>query len=327
VAASKTIRKQDQCSGGVVLALPQGRLSCRVDAGVASNTFPFTVSGNETKKNKGAKVTGVSARLNVSARGVARLRERLSERDLAILRQVAELRLMSARQIQAIHFPASQHDNELAATRARQRVLTRLCRERLLAPLQRRVGGVRAGSAGLVLALGPVGQRVLADGGSRRRAYEPTMRFFDHTLATAQLAVDLNLAARAGMMELLSFQAEPESWREFAGVGGGRRLLRPDAFLAIGSGAYELRWFIEVDRATESLPVVVRKCRLYAEYYQSGTEQTAHGVFPRVCWIVPDKARAERVRAAIARDRRLPERLFVVTTGTQAVTMMSNTET
>lgn len=264
---------------------------------------------------------GVSARLNVSARGVARLRERLSERDLAILRQVAELRLMSARQIQAIHFPTELHDNELAATRARQRVLTRLCRERLLAPLQRRVGGVRAGSSGLVLALGPVGQRVLTVNGPRRRAYEPTLRFFDHTLAASQLAVDVGVAARLGLVELLMFQAEPESWREFSGVGG-RRVLRPDAFVALGSGEYELRWFCEIDRASESLPVVIRKCRLYADYYQSGTEQASGGVFPRVCWIVPDETRAERVRAGIARDRTLPARLFFVTTTTAALEVL-----
>lgn len=263
----------------------------------------------------------VGARPNVSARGVARLRARLSERDMGVIRQVAGLRLMSARQIQAIHFPSSEHRSESAATRARQRVLARLCRDRLLTALQRRVGGVRAGSAGLVLALGPMGQRVLTSDGPRRRAYEPTLRFFDHTLATAQLAVDLILAARAGMVELLSFQAEPQSWREFVDMSG-RRWLRPDAFVVLGSGEYELRWFIEVDRASESLPVIIRKCRLYTDYYQSGQEQAKHDVFPRVCWVAPDAARAERLREAIARDRRLPEGLFVVTTSEQAMTAL-----
>jgi hypothetical protein len=288
------------------------------------NPSHHSLIGNEKKEKyeRGHDMTAPThKRCYVSARGAARLRDRLSERDLAIVRQVADLRLMSARQIQALHFPPSQHMSEMAATRARQRVVTRLCRDRLLTPLQRRVGGVRAGSAGLVLALGPIGQRVLANG-SRRRTYEPTLRFFDHTLTTAQLVVDLTLAARRGMVELLSFQAEPESWREFAGLGGGRRWLRPDAFLMIGSGAYELRWFIEVDRATESLPVIVRKCRLYTDYYQSGTEQAAHDVFPRVCWVVPDEARAERLREVITRDRRLPDGLFVVTTSELAVTTL-----
>lgn len=267
---------------------------------------------------------GLTTRRYISARGVAQLRERLSGRDKAILRQVAELRLMSARQIQVIHFPDSEHENELAATRARQRALARLVSERLLIRLERRIGGVRAGSAGLVLALGEVGQRVLVLEGPRRRSHEPGPRFVDHTLAVAQLVVDVSVAARRGVLDLLDCQAEPTSWREFPGLGG-RRWLRPDMFLALGVGAYELRWFIEVDRASESLPVIRRKCRLYADYYQSGIEQAGRGgVFPRVCWIVPDGERAERLREAIAQDRHLPERLFVVTTNEQAMTTLSS---
>jgi hypothetical protein len=259
------------------------------------------------------------ARPYLSARGVAQLQGRLSRRDLDIVRQVAELRLMSARQIQALHFPTDEHDNERAATRARQRVLTRHCRERLLIPLARRIGGIRAGSAGLVVVLGPVGQRVLGLDGPRRRASEPTLRFFDHTLATGQLVVDVRLAARQGQLDVLEAQAEPACWRTFAGLGG-RQVLRPDLFMALGVGEYELCWFIEIDRATESLPTVLKKCRLYADYYQAGTEQaTQGGVFPRVCWVVPDEARAERVQAAICRDSSLSDRLFVVTTSAGAV--------
>ncbi len=262
----------------------------------------------------------------VSARGVAHIRERLSARDLGVIRQVAELRLMSARQLQAVHFPDSEHDNEQAATRARQRVLARLTRERLLSRLERRIGGMRAGSAGFVLALGPVGQRVLALDGPRRRSYEPSYRFVDHTLAVSQLIVEVTVAARRGRLDLLDTQAEPRCWRQFSGPGG-RYWLRPDAFLALGSGEYELRWFIEVDRNSESLPVIVRKCRLYADYYQSGQEQAAHGgVFPRVCWVVPDEGRAERVQTAIARNSALPERLFVVTTSGRAVAALGSIE-
>jgi hypothetical protein len=258
----------------------------------------------------------------VSARGAARLRARLSGRDLAIIGQVAELRLMSARQIQVIHFPDAEHENEAAAMRARQRVLARLTRERLLIPLTRRIGGVRAGSAGLVLALGPIGQRMLRVDGPRRRSHEPTWRFVDHTLAIAQLVVDLSVAARQGRLDVLEVQAEPSSWRQFSGLGG-RQWLRPDAFVVLGVGDYELRWFIEVDRASESLPVVLRKCRLYADYYQSGKEQASGGVFPRVCWVVPDEQRAERLRHAIGRDRQLPERLFEVTIGDNALATLT----
>ncbi len=263
----------------------------------------------------------------ISAKALDKLRERLSERDLQIIRQVGELRLMSARQIQAIHFPDAEHENRLAATRARQRVIERLGRERLLTPLERRIGGVRAGSAGLVLALGPIGWRVLSSGGPRQRAYEPTLRFVDHTIAITQLVVDATIASRDGLMDILELQPEPRCWRHLAGFGG-RRLLRPDAYLALGVGGYELRWFVEMDRATESLPVVLRKCHLYATYYQSGKEQSlSGGVFPRVCWIVPDERRAQQIKDAIAGDRKLLDRLFVVTTDASALGVLSGVTT
>ena len=243
---------------------------------------------------------------------------------MAIIRQVGELRLMSARQLEAIHFPEIEHDNAAAAMRARQRVLARLVRDGLLVPLDRRIGGVRAGSAGLVLGLGPLGQRVLSLDGPRRRAHEPGLRFVDHTLAIGQLVVDVKVAARHGTLELLACEAEPTCWREFGGIGG-RRVLRPDAFLSLGVGEFELRWFIEVDRASESVPVVVRKCRFYADYYQAGVEQArSGGVFPRVCWVVPDEARAERVGRAIAQDRQLPAGLFVVTASERALTALGS---
>lgn len=309
---------------GGVATLLWGCPSLRVAGSTRHNLSHNIFFGNERKENWGHGVRRATpARPYVSARGLTQTRERLSTRDLGIIKQVAELRLMSARQIQALHFPDAEHDNEQAATRARQRVLERLTRERLLIRLERRIGGVRAGSAGFVLAIGTVGQRVLAAGGPRRRSYEPTLRFVDHTLAIAQLVADLSVAAGDGLLDLLDVQAEPRCWRQFSSISG-RCLLRPDAFVRLGSGEYELRWFIEVDRATESLPVIVRKCRLYADYYQSGKEQaTQGGVFPRVCWIVPDELRAERLRQAIARDRTLPERLFVVTTSEHSLTILT----
>jgi Replication-relaxation len=241
---------------------------------------------------------------------------------VAIVRQVAALRLMSARQIQAVHFAADAPGEESAATRARQRAIARLVRDRLLSPLERRVGGVRAGSTGLVVAAGLLAERVLDEAGPRHRTYEPTARFVDHTLAVSQLIVDLIVAGRRGQLDLLDAQAEPESWRTFAGPGA-QRVVRPDAFVALGVGEYELRWFIEVDRATESVPTVLRKCHVYCDYYQSGVEQAGSGVFPRVCWTVPDDRRAERLRRAIADDRYLPDALFVVTQTSETLGVLS----
>jgi hypothetical protein len=96
-------------------------------------------------------------------------------------------------------------------------------------------------------------------------------------------------------------------------------VIRPDLSLSLGVDGYDLRWFCEIDRSSESVPTVIRKCQLYAEYYQSGAEQAKHDVFPHVCWITPDEERTERLREAIAKNRHLPERLFTVTTSAQAV--------
>jgi len=81
----------------------------------------------------------------------------------------------------------------------------------------------------------------------------------------------------------------------------------------------EHRWFIEVDQGNESLPVVIGKCRAYDAYYQSGREQAAHGVFPRVCWVVPDESRADRISNKIRRSQRLLDQMFEVTVSANAL--------
>src|SRR5438105_7465196 len=131
-------------------------------------------------------------------RGLAQLRERLSERDLDVIRSVADHRFLTARQVEALHFAG--HATQLAGARVCRRVLARLTDERLLARLQRRVGGVRAGSASFVYALGPVGGRLIE--GQRRRLIEPSTTFLTHTLAVAQAHVEIAEAARQGQLEL-----------------------------------------------------------------------------------------------------------------------------
>lgn len=261
----------------------------------------------------------------VGRRDLDRLRDGLSGRDIAIIGQVADLRLMTARQIESIHFTHDEHTTANAAARASRRCLERLARQRLLVRLDRRVGGVRAGSAGFVYALGPVGHRLLQRQSARPRYREPSATFADHTLAASQLVIDLTLAARHNEVDLLGCQAEPRCWRQFTSING-LTVLRPDLFVSLGVDEFEHRWFCEVDRGTEHLPAVIRKCRQYEAYYASGSEQARHDVFPRVCWIVPDERRAQRVRKAIDDDQRLTDALFVVTTTEQALTTLKGRE-
>ena len=232
---------------------------------------------------------------------VRELRQLLSDRDLAVVSQLAELRLMSGRQIEAVHFPPELHGTAATAARQCRRVLARLVRDRLLVRLPRPVGGIRAGSQAFIYALGPVGYRLLQEDGSRLRVHEPGTAFVDHQLAVSQLVVDLTLAGRSDQLELVTLEGEPACWRTLPSIG--RAVLRPDLFLAIGAGDLEYRWFVEVDRGTHRNPALLRKARLYESYYQSGVEQATHGIFPRVAWITPDQDRAAQAQDNIRRWR------------------------
>ena len=186
----------------------------------------------------------------------------------------------------------------------------------MLTRLQRRVGGVRAGSASYVYALGPAGVRLLVDG---RRLTEPSPLFLDHTLAVAETHVELVRAARNGDLELTSVEVEPACWRRYTGPGGAAEFAKPDLYVVTASEAYENCWFLEIDRGTESPAAIGRKCRAYQAYWRTGREQDQHGTFPLVVWVAPDEARAKRIEKVISGARNLKRELFRVTTADQLV--------
>lgn len=252
-------------------------------------------------------------------RGFVQLRERLSERDLEIIRSVAEHRFLTTRQLEALHF--ADHASELAGARVCRRVLARLTDERLLARLERRVGGVRAGSASFVYALGAIGGRLLD--GQRRRITEPSTTFLTHTLAVAQAHVELVQAVRNGQLELVAVDVEPKCWRRYVGPGGAREVLRPDLYVVTGSGEFEDCWFFEIDCDTESPLALRRKCRAYEAYWRSGREQAAHGAFPLVVWVVPDDGRARQLQQVVGSTRGLKHDLFRVTTAPNLVELLT----
>jgi hypothetical protein len=100
-------------------------------------------------------------------------------------------------------------------------------------------------------------------------------------------------------------------------------VLRPDLFVSLGIGELEHRLFIEVDRGSEHLPTLVRKCQLYTAYYRTGREQDAHGVFPRVCWVLPNERRAQQLTRVLDRSAHLVDGLFRVTTTERALGELS----
>jgi hypothetical protein len=198
----------------------------------------------------------------------------------------------------------------------------------LLHRFKRRIGGIQAGSSGYLYGLSTGGQRLLdgrgpAGGVRRRRPWEASTPFFDHVLAVSELYVRLREAERGDQFELLQFDAEPSCWRYWPDPSGSRSVVKPDAFVLTATGELVYPTLVEVDRATESRPIIRRKGEAYIAYWQSGVEQTRHAVFPRVCWLVPDDHRREQVVDGLSRLEPEGWRLFHVVAFGDAISALA----
>jgi hypothetical protein len=251
----------------------------------------------------------------------AHARRLLSERELDVLRQVERMRFLTARQIESLVF--HEHASPLTAARICRRVLERLTRGGMLRRLERRIGGVHAGSASYVYRLGTVGYRVLHDESLRGRLREPSEKSLAHTLEVAQVVVDLSREARSGAVELMEVEPEPDCWRRLSLGLEGSLVLKPDLAVALRSGDYEYHWFVELDRATHSAASVVRKCELYQRYWAAGAEQDARGLFPQVLFITPGARRQALLAREIGRARRLRGDLFAVCAADEAIAVLT----
>jgi hypothetical protein len=238
----------------------------------------------------------------VTGAAVGRIAEGLSDRDRGILADVARVRVLTGKQVERLHFAELEGAHR---DRTRRRVLERLVALQLLTPLERRIGGVRAGSAGLVYALGPAGQRLheLTEDGARgriRRPGTPTARFMIHNLAVAELYVGLVEAARSGALALVDYRAEPACWwRDSDG-----EWIKPDAYAVVNASDLEDSYAIEVDQATESVPTLRRKFMTYVNLAAGDESGPAGGPLPRVLVTVPDERRLAAVGELL---RTLPE--------------------
>ncbi len=253
-------------------------------------------------------------------RGLARLHEHLSARDLAVIDSVSKHRFLTGKQLERLHF--HEHSTKATGARVCRDVLARLTRQRLLTRLRRRVGGVRAGSVSYVYALGPVGRR-LVDAEAPRHVSEPSSTFLAHTLAVADAHLALVEGARGGGFELIEVEIEPAAWRRYPNAAGAHQTLRPDLYAVSAKGEFEYCWFLEIDRGTEHRPALVRKCRQYEAYWRTGIEPERSGTFPLVVWVTCDETRAREIEGAIRSARSLKHDLFRVTTSERLVALMS----
>lgn len=245
------------------------------------------------------------------------LDRRLSERDWLILRSIDEYRYLLTRQVARLHFDLDAATKTIPRTT--NLTLGRLRELRLVRELDRRIGGVRAGSSGKVWQLTETANRLLAwkDGEPntpRVRATEPGATFLEHALAVAEVVLDLNDAAVARDVAVSRVELEPAAWRPYLDRSGATVRLKPDVAVVTQAGEYEDRWFLEVDRETEPPNRIVRKSLQYQDYRHTGHEQSQSGIFPAVVWIVPSRRRRDQLRARLREEPRIDARIFTVVT-------------
>lgn len=254
----------------------------------------------------------------------ARLRElaeSLGERDFAVLRELSALRFASGSQLAHLCFAGSDGATD---RRAARRALLRLHRLGVIERLPRAVGGVHRGSSGFVYYLGAAGQRLSMERGwlpqgRPRRTSLPGRLFVSHAVTVAELHARLAEAGRGEGFELIERAAEPACWRSFAGG-----TLKPDTYIRLGIGDYELVFFIEVDRGTEGSGAIERQIERYLSYHRSGHEQDKQGVFPKVLWLAQDGRRAEAIAELLTRWLSTEQELFAVAEFHQALATISN---
>jgi hypothetical protein len=261
----------------------------------------------------------------MSGRGRAvRARARLGDRDFALLESLRDQRLMTGEQLRRLYLPDGE---QVTQARKMRRTLSRLTELGVVVRLNRQIGGVHSGSEGHVYGLSGRGYAVLdqsSEGRRHRAVTEGKLAFQDHVLAVSELCVSMHEHSRRGAFDLLDFQAEPDCWRRYTGSGGQLITLKPDAFVRLGVGAYEVSAFIEQDLSSESLPTIYRKSQRYVEYWRCGIEQHQHGVFPAVWWLVPDQKRLNGVVRTLRTLAHDVQALFRVALTSEAVTLLGS---
>lgn len=219
---------------------------------------------------------------------------------------------------QLARLTAPEYASSASALRQTQRHLASLAQQRLLTSLERRVGGWQGGSAVTVWAATTRGHRLVAadeDEGEvprRQRPREVSTTFLDHLLAITEVRTIIEEAVRQEADTEATVALEPDCWRTALSPSGQPQVLRPDLAVTITSPAYEDRYLIEVDRATENPGRVIATCWRYQEHQATTSQASDGGVFPLVVWLVPTDRRRHRLERAIAHSTGLLRDLFRV---------------
>jgi hypothetical protein len=253
----------------------------------------------------------------------------LDSREIEILQTINHVKFITANQLQRIFFTKNQ--NQATNLRACNRLVNKLKKFGLIASLEQRIGGKRAGSGSTIWTISSAGFQLLrldeinSMKATRKKLYEPNILFLEHTLAISEVYTRLKELDRKKKIELLEVQYEPKCWRTFS-LKSTSTFLKPDLFARFAqTDEYEEFYFLELDQATEAPSRVVKKCKFYISYYNSGIEQRSNGVFPYVLWITVNEKRREQLIRYIHEYLPKAEMLFRVITIDEFETLICGT--
>ncbi len=248
----------------------------------------------------------------VTAKQLAAIDNDLTDIDRQVLGDVARFRLMSAKQLQLLHFGTlPRHE------RRSRRTLVKLVDQSVLDRLPRRVGGRGKGSDSTLYRLGRAGRRLIGASSAAGPSWQPSATFAAHTLAIVDLYVEMRQTEQLGRLSVGQFSPEPGAWRQFTWKMKPVTL-KPDAFARINVDDVSWQYFIEVDRGTESSKVIARKCQTYLDYLDT---RPPDETFPAVLFLVdsqrsyhsPDSDdRVRQIEAVVADQAEPAAQLFVV---------------
>ena len=256
---------------------------------------------------------------NITNSRLFQLAAEMSEREFAIVETIDLLGLATGEQIERVHFAAL---SDTSRARVRQRVLRRLSDRRIISAHPRMVGGACGGSGQSVYALDVAGVRLMRQrqgmfgAPTPRRSSIPSAHFLRHVLDVAEVYVRLVEASRVHGFDL-RFTGEPVCWwRTPAGI------IKPDAYAVMTAGGYEDHWWLEIDRATESVSTVIRQFDAYVKFAESGVPGP-DDVTPRILVTVPTAARAAALSRAVQRLPGLALTLITITPYAAAVQFLT----
>lgn len=251
-------------------------------------------------------LTSIDVGVRADASVAYTLLVQLNSKQREILTYVSRFQQLSTKQIKALVYPGQPFDPQ-------RRTLDELLKYKLLVRVNQRMhGGPVGGSQMYVYQLGSEGRKHYYSG---RRGTATVINY--HSLAIADVFVQLKDAERDRQAKLFNYATEPDTHIELGGV-----LLKPDLYIDIGIRATNQRravW-IEVDLGTERQKQVLEQATAYKLAYQSRSEYPLD-VYPTVVFLASSAERAAEIEYWLKRAGD-PDGLFTVGTLDQVIHML-----